>query len=1304
MHSWRKLTLVTLGCAGWLLLFPGMALAEADLVAEFGISRSEPVDKGFFFWEGRYVEAPYVVERRGLEVFVNGIRVARKPLGELEWPPYDYSISEDPGDPPPGLAPGDTPKGVDYRDTYWSRKWRYLLLHYDVETARQKMREAYARSDRVADVSVHPLVPSVAVVRMKSGETNNCGLHPDGWASKGWPKPTKDQVLKAVESTQSFYSRELDVAMVVAMSKGTKVCASHQQALEFLRILLSDKAEEEKRRLLGEHVGLRLDNAFLAELVRTPQASPQLARRVKLWEDEVAEKTRDLALRLRQQKDQAAEAKRQIAALKAQARHQTTPVSSEENAKATSRSVDLSSSSSQPATLPQAGTAPSALERAREEERREERPWVVEGRVTDEKNQPLARVEIVVRCGVGRLKVAGRTTSGPDGRYTLRFAAGTWSNLTPSRWQSARVAGHKEGFTLGNEWRDGDLFIAPDPPKGNYVGLPPDKMVLPNRPYRLDLVMTAVPVDKDAKTTPWGKAEEGVQLRIRPVQRVWRAGEKPAFKVDARNTGDFDFQLPENGTYAMIEVDGRWYAWDVDLAISLKAGGRGTKLLDLPPGQSLRDLTVELEDGWQAIKDSEVEELAFRVLSGGFAVESPDTPRQGLVLGPGKHTIRVAHVARPGNVWVRDELFATSRRHAAIRAVSNPVEIEILPAGSTNTAGEPATRTSKLSPTIHIFPPLKHTGAEQVAWSLREGLKAWPDGMQISFDTRTNTIIIQASEKDRPRLAYLVAQIDKPKSVETDEAAPRITKGFELKHAEATAVAEAIARLYPPSRAVNSWGTVAVRSDSGPNFVAIKCAAARAAEISALITLLDTTDLPDVQIIKLFPLDSSDAEDLASPMADLTEEAGIRCRIGPDPAANALIVQADAATLGIVGRLLKHLDRPGWPIAESRLRPEARSKQQKEREARVKISLLLDEATERVIASTGSADPSLVLRAFDTLAVRLCMDSLTTEQCGAVAAAALKVLTQAPSRSATDHVCVALLDDLRLSNRLTDEQQTGFFDSLITAEIKARPQSVLSIGIPARLTLSTRGKGTRLWFVIDSTGGLGLPDGPLSGGGIESSGPADSGSGTCGAVLKPRGLGPETIHATLNAKIYDWSFTGLLINRDPVLPAKPLHTISREITARTTVVEQEPPDYLRMTSDPALEGQIGSAISARKVSQRPWGLEVDIVTRKSPVDLAVAVVAVAGDRRTSPVTLCIPRNVDDNYPTSLGKFADVTHVDIVLTPDPKLARESVDLTEIWGKPIRFEHVPVVSEIGVAAAHPAEDVRPDPQVHATAPEQ
>ncbi len=756
-----------------------------------------------------------------------------------------------------------------------------------------------------------------------------------------------------------------------------------------------------------------------------------------------------------------------------------------------------------------------------------------------------------------------------------------------------------------------------------------------------------------ADLPPWGEEVEGLRCRLVPDRSTLKQGELPQVILYVRDqasrvlTSYFDTRGDSPWVSCELEVDGQWHSVQLH---GLDESDGAKVLVSLGNGPPRLGFPMRL---WHATDG-----------------------KQSPALAPGIHTLRAAFTVS----------VSAGRGVRPIRVLSKPVEIEILPAGSNNTASQPASRLTDDQPATFVF-ALVNTKADQVGWSLREGLKAWPDGMQISFDTRTNTIIIRASEHDRPRLAYLVAQIDKPESVETDDDAQRITKGFELKHAEATAVADAIARLYPPSRAMNSWDTVTVRPDSEPEAVIIKCVSARVAEIGALISLLDTANLADVQIIRLFHLGQADAEDLAAPLADLAEQVGIRCRIGPDLAANALIVQADAAALGIVGRLLKHFDRPGWPVNESRLRGQADASQRKEERPHNKIDLLRGRVTEQVIADAQSADLSTASRALDTLAVRLCMDSLSAEQCTAVAEAALKGLTRAPSRSATDHMCVTLLDDLRLDNRLTDEQQVQFFDSLITAEIKTRPQSVLSIGIPARLTLSTRGRGTRLWFVIDSTGGLGVPGGPLSGGGLGCSGPAGHAAGMCGAVLKPRGLGPETIHATLNAKIYDWSFTGLLINDRPVLPSQPLHAISRDITARTTVVEKEPSDYLKMTSDPALEGQITSAISVRKVSQRQWGLEADIVARESPVDLAVTVVAVAGDRRTEPVTLCIRRNVDDNYPTGLGRLLDVTHVDIVLTPDPKLARESVDLTEIWGKPIRFEHVPVVDEGEILGPQP-----------------
>ena len=56
-------------------LFFAAALHAEDLMVErFGMSRAEPVYTGYVFINGRYLDAPYIVEQRGVGLFINGHR------------------------------------------------------------------------------------------------------------------------------------------------------------------------------------------------------------------------------------------------------------------------------------------------------------------------------------------------------------------------------------------------------------------------------------------------------------------------------------------------------------------------------------------------------------------------------------------------------------------------------------------------------------------------------------------------------------------------------------------------------------------------------------------------------------------------------------------------------------------------------------------------------------------------------------------------------------------------------------------------------------------------------------------------------------------------------------------------------------------------------------------------------------------------------------------------------------------------------------------------------------------------------
>ena len=262
---------------------------NAAAIAEFGISRGEPIDKGFVFDGATYIEAPYVVERRGLAIYINDMEASSAP----EWPPYDFSVDTDPGPPPPGVSRLDPrPPGVDRRDRYWSRKYRYLFSHFEPSVARQKMIETYRASFGVEDVREHERSASTVVVVFKDGRRLPVGMR----GRPLHPAPSKEEVLAAREIQRRFYERILGGQAVLFRQGGFEGILGGEKGRKALHILISPESPEEKLKQLQAEELLFSSNPSRQEMiVRQFKATPQLKERLDAWDAAVAEEERKRA-------------------------------------------------------------------------------------------------------------------------------------------------------------------------------------------------------------------------------------------------------------------------------------------------------------------------------------------------------------------------------------------------------------------------------------------------------------------------------------------------------------------------------------------------------------------------------------------------------------------------------------------------------------------------------------------------------------------------------------------------------------------------------------------------------------------------------------------------------------------------------------------------------------------------------------------------------------------------------------------------------------------------------------------------
>ena len=253
------------------------AADNAAAIKEFGISKGEPINSGYLFLDHRYVEGPYVVERRGLDIYINGHLVRRSP----EWPPYDYRVAEDPGEPPPGSSPLDpSPQGEDPSDGYWSRKWRYLSSHRDYETAKAVMVDAYRKCSKLREVILDEEDPFGVTVVDETGRRVSIGLTP--FENDQFPVLTRDEILAIAESSESYFVRLLGAGFLLALIEGQEIIigGGEKGARRMIGILLSRASNEEKLRNLDKD-SLRRDTRQIDEIFKRFKPSPEIRRKLE---------------------------------------------------------------------------------------------------------------------------------------------------------------------------------------------------------------------------------------------------------------------------------------------------------------------------------------------------------------------------------------------------------------------------------------------------------------------------------------------------------------------------------------------------------------------------------------------------------------------------------------------------------------------------------------------------------------------------------------------------------------------------------------------------------------------------------------------------------------------------------------------------------------------------------------------------------------------------------------------------------------------------------------------------------------
>ena len=280
----------------------------------------------------------------------------------------------------------------------------------------------------------------------------------------------------------------------------------------------------------------------------------------------------------------------------------------------------------------------------------------------------------------------------------------------------------------------------------------------------------------------------------------------------------------------------------------------------------------------------------------------------------------------------------------------------------------------------------------------------------------------------------------------------------------------------------------------------------------------------------------------------------------------------------------------------------------------------------------------------------------------------------APTPSALARPLVDWLGQAVLDGTVADARRQKFLEQAVRLNFVLRPTVVLGDPIPYRFEEIGRTPGGGDWrYQVEHKGtkldGVVVEQGGSSGGG--------SGIGSAGSMsgrVPCATPGRHEVAFTARVRI----FHGAEAADAP--PATLMHERDVALLASVDVLPQAPPGYVPLVDDAKLGPRIGDSIRVVRFARRPGGwVSYTLGITSVPADVAFDVVARVDGKEYPLGTLTAKRGATFQLNGGAGGFgapADAAKADLVLRSSQKVARSTVDLTQIWGGELVLPDVPV----------------------------
>jgi len=255
------------------------AVEKDGQMADAAFTTSQPISNGFVFVEGQYVEAPYVVSRKDLAIYINDRLIANYaplvkelPVPEKDRPVYPSNISINAG-------PND-----EVVTKYFNRLQNYLLVTKTRGETVDEMEKVMKTLPCIKEIRRDPGNSECVIITYLNGKTENRGLVPPHRK----PAITPANAVEYVSRDCRNYMNRLQDGVVYSFSaKGSrKHSFGANIAKEVLpgvvKVLHSSLDDETKAKQLSDMLGMAaIPKEQASAFVNNISPPKQLAERVE---------------------------------------------------------------------------------------------------------------------------------------------------------------------------------------------------------------------------------------------------------------------------------------------------------------------------------------------------------------------------------------------------------------------------------------------------------------------------------------------------------------------------------------------------------------------------------------------------------------------------------------------------------------------------------------------------------------------------------------------------------------------------------------------------------------------------------------------------------------------------------------------------------------------------------------------------------------------------------------------------------------------------------------------------------------